>query len=95
MALVRFSDTLLRIDWRSAWIPSSSASLSSHTGARGLGRRGEGGEKEKEKEGGRGEREEKEEGEKGKGRREGRKGKEEQDQIRAGEERRIAPSHIP
>ena len=42
VALVRLSDTLLRIDWRSAWIPSSSASLSSHTGARGLGRRREG-----------------------------------------------------
>lgn len=42
VALVRLSDTLLRIDWRSAWIPSSSASLSSHTGARGLGRRKEG-----------------------------------------------------
>ena len=74
MALVRFSDTLLRIDWRSAWIPSSSASLSSHTGARGLGRRRkEGGKKEGRR---RGEGGGRREGEKEKGRRRGRKRRE-------------------
>ena len=31
-----YEETRLRTEWRSAWIPSSSISFSSHIGARGL-----------------------------------------------------------